>query len=274
MPPGVRRRLVLSGGAVLLVALAALLAPVLPLPDPVRLDVAHRLAGPGPGHWLGQDEVGRDVLSRLVWGARASLGVAAASALLACALGTFMGLSGAMLGGAAEFLAVRSMDVVLCFPPLLLALLVVTLLGPGATTLVPVLALVFLPGFVRVAYAGALQVRSQEYVEAVRAMGAGWARIVLRTVLPNASGPVLVQLSLAAASAVVLESGLSFLGLGVVPPAPSWGLMIGAARSTMAQAPLLLLWPCLALAGTILAMNALCDALRDWTDPRGSAGRG
>jgi peptide/nickel transport system permease protein len=224
------------------------------------------MAVPSAAHWLGQDEYGRDELSRLLWGARVSLAVAAASSGVACVLGTALGLAGGFLGRVAELLALRSMDVVLCFPPLLLALLVVTLLGPGATTLIPVLALVYLPGFVRVAYAGVLSVRAHEYVEAMRALGAGKLRIMLRTILPNIGGPVLVQLSLAAASAVVLESGLSFLGLGVVPPTPSWGLMIGAARSTMAQAPLLLLWPCLALSITIFAMNALCDALRDAVD--------
>ena len=219
------------------------------------------------GHLLGQDEYGRDVLSRLLWGARTSLMVAGSSTLLACIVGTVLGLLGGFFRGVAEFLAVRSMDIVLCFPPLLLALLIVTLLGPGARTLIPVLAVLYLPGFVRVVYAGVLSVRSQDYVEAVRALGAGPIRIMLRTILPNVAGPVLVQFSLAAASAVVLESGLSFLGLGVVPPAPSWGLMIGAARATMAQAPLLLLWPCAALSLTILALNALCDALRDAVDP-------
>jgi peptide/nickel transport system permease protein len=237
------------------------------------MDVAHRLAPPSQTHWLGQDEFGRDVLSRLVWGARVSLSVAAASASLACIVGVTLGLAGGFLGSVAELLAIRSMDVVLCFPPLLLALLVVTLFGPGAGTLIPVLSLVYLPGFVRVVYAGVLSVRSQEYVEAMRVLGAGRLRIMLRTILPNISGPVLVQFSLAAASAIVLESGLSFLGLGVVPPAPSWGLMIGAGRTTMAQAPLLLLWPCLALALTILAMNALCDALRDVVDPHRAAPR-
>ncbi|MGE0223640.1 MAG: dipeptide/oligopeptide/nickel ABC transporter permease/ATP-binding protein [Acetobacteraceae bacterium] len=263
--------------AVAVIALVALLVPLLPLPDPVRIDVAHQLAPPSSAHWLGQDEYGRDVLTRLLWGARTSLVVAGASAGLACLFGTILGLLGGYLRGIPEFLAVRSMDVVLCFPPLLLALLVVTLLGPGATTLVPVLAVLYLPGFVRVVYAGVLSVRSQDYVEAVRALGAGPVRIMLRTILPNVAGPVLVQFSLAAASAVVLESGLSFLGLGVVPPTPSWGLMIGAARATMHQAPLLLLWPCAALSLTILAMNALCDALRDAIDPhtipRSTSGR-
>jgi len=256
---------VLAVGAI---ALLTLIVPVLPLAPPVTMDIAHRMAPPSPAHWLGQDEYGRDVLSRLLWGARVSLAVAAASASIACVLGTALGIAGGYLGRVAEFFAVRSMDVVLCFPPLLLALLVVTLLGPGAATLIPVLALVYVPGFVRVAYAGVLTVLSAEYVEATRALGAGHLRIMLRTILPNIGGPILVQFSLTAASAVVLESGLSFLGLGVVPPAPSWGLMIAAARSTMTQAPLLLLWPCLALSLTILAMNALCDALRDAADPR------
>jgi peptide/nickel transport system permease protein len=254
-------------GAVGVIVLVAIAAPLFPLSSPVAMDVAHRLAGPSSAHWLGQDEFGRDVLSQLLFGARISLGVAFSSAALACTGGIVLGLVGGFQGRLAEVLAVRSVDIVLCFPPLLLALLVVTLLGPGATTLVPVLTVVYLPGFVRVVYAGVLQVRRHEYVEAMRVLGASRPRIMLRTILPNIVGPILVQFSLAAASGVVLESGLSFLGLGVVPPAPSWGLMIGAARATMTQAPLLLLWPCLALTLTILSMNALCDALRDAVDP-------
>jgi peptide/nickel transport system permease protein len=251
-------------GAIVLLAVAA---PLMGLRDPVAMDVGHRLAGPSAAFWLGQDEFGRDVLSRLIWGARVSLTVAVAASALACLAGTALGIAGGYLRGLVEIAALRSIDVLLCFPPLLLALLVVTLLGPGAATLVPVLALVYLPGFTRVAYAGVLTARSQDYVEAVRVLGATGGRIMLRTILPNIGGPVLVQFSLAMASAVVLESGLSFLGLGVVPPSPSWGLMIGAARATMAQAPLLLLWPCLALTATVLVMNALCDGLRDAVDP-------
>jgi peptide/nickel transport system permease protein len=262
------RKLLLPGAVVAAIVALALAAPLLDLPDPVRQDVARRLAPPTDTNWLGRDEFGRDVLSRLIWGARASLAVAFASAAIACLLGTLLGLLGGYFRGAAEFLAVRSMDIVLCFPPILLALLVVTLLGPGAATLILVLSILYLPGFVRVTYAEVLSARSHDYVEAVRALGAPAPRILLRTVLPNVAGPILVQFSLAVAAAVVLESGLSFLGLGVVPPAPSWGLMIRGARSTMVQAPLMLLWPCLALTLTILAMNLLCDALRDAVDPR------
>jgi peptide/nickel transport system permease protein len=255
------------------IVLVAVATPWLPLPSPLAMDVAHRLAPPSAAHWLGQDEYGRDVLTRLLWGARASLAVAGAATIAACVLGTLLGIAGGLFGAAAELLAVRSMDIVLCFPPLLLALLVVTLLGPGLLTLIPVLALVYLPGFVRVAHAGVLSVRTLDYVEAVRVLGAGPVRVALRTVLPNIAGPLLVQVSLAASSAVVLESGLSFLGLGVVPPAASWGLMIAAARTTMAQAPWLLLWPCLALTLTILVLNAICDTLRDAMDPHAAPPR-
>jgi peptide/nickel transport system permease protein len=263
--------------AVAVIAVLALAVPILPLADPLRMDVANHLATPSLSHPLGLDEFGRDVLSRLLWGARTSLLVAAASAALACIFGVVLGLAGGYLRGVTELLTVRSMDIVLCFPPLLLALLIVTLLGPGTGTLIPLLAVLYLPGFVRVVNAGVLSVRSKDYVEAMRALGARPSLIMGRTILPNIAGPVLVQLSLAAASAIVLESGLSFLGLGVVPPAPSWGLMIGAARSTMEQAPLLLLWPCAALCATIYAMNALCDALcdalRDAVDPHAEPGR-
>ena len=267
------KRLIVPGTLVGLILLAALAAPLLPLPDPIRQDIAHRLAGPLPGSLLGRDEFGRDVFSRLIWGARTSLSVAFASALIAGAFGTLLGLLGGWFRGLGELLAVRSMDVILCFPPVLLALLVVTLMGPGAGTLILVLSVLYLPGFARVTYAEVLSARSHDYVEAVRALGAPAPRILLRTVLPNVAGPVLVQLSLAVASAVVLESGLSFLGLGVVPPAPSWGLMIRGARATMDQAPMLLFWPCAVLTLTILAMNLLCDALRDAVDPRTSGAR-
>ena len=266
------RRLLLPGLAVGAIVLVAALAPLLPLAEPVGMDVAHRLSAPGAGHVLGRDEYGRDVLSRLVWGARVSLAVALSATAVAGVLGTVLGVLGGYLRGVVELLSVRAMDVVLCFPPLLLALLVVTLLGPGAGTLILVLSVLYLPGFARVAYAGVLATRSQEYVEAMRALGASRARIMAGTVLPNVLGPVLVQASLTCAAAVVLESGLSFLGLGVVPPAPSWGLMIRGARATMDQAPWLLLWPCLALTATILAINALCDALQAVLDPR-RAGR-
>lgn len=266
------RALAAPGGLALLVLVAAVAAPVLPLADPVRQDVAHRLAGPSAAHWLGQDEYGRDVLSRILWGARVSLAVAFSAAALAAMAGTLLGILGGYFRGLVELMTVRVAEVVLCFPPLLLALLVVTLLGPGAGTLVFSLAILFAPGFARLAYAETLSARSLDYVTAQVALGAPTGRILMRTVLPNIAAPLIVQFSLTVAAAMVLESGLSFLGLGVVPPSPSWGLMIRGARASMEQAPLLLFWPCLALTGTVLVLNLLCDRLRDVLDPRGKAG--
>jgi peptide/nickel transport system permease protein len=268
-------RLYLPGAIVAVIVVVALAAPLLPLTDPVKMEVAARLAQPSLGHVLGQDEYGRDVLSRLIWGARASLAVAFLSAMFAGLVGTALGLIGGYARGLLEILTVRSMEAIVCFPPILLALLVVTLMGPGVATLVIVLTILYAPGYARVAFAATLATSGLDYVTAQQALGARPVRILARTILPNVAPPLLVQFSLTVAAAMVLESGLSFLGLGVVPPSPSWGLMIRGARSTMEQAPWLLLWPCVALAGTILTFNLLCDRLRDVLDPRaGSAGTG
>jgi peptide/nickel transport system permease protein len=265
------QRLMLAAAIVIGIIAAALASPLLPLPVPVQMDVPARLAPPSWMHWLGQDEYGRDVLSRIVWGARVSLAVAFLSAIFAGVIGTTLGLLGGYARGLVELLAVRSMEAIVCFPPILLALLVVTLMGPGAATLIVALTILYAPGYARVAFAATLATRGLDYVTAQEALGARPARILARTILPNVAPPLLVQFSLTVAAAMVLESGLSFLGLGVVPPAPSWGLMIRGARSTMEQAPWLLLWPCLALTGTILAFNLLCDSLRDVLDPRTGA---
>ncbi len=261
-------RFTLAAAIVAGIVAAALAAPLLPFPDPVQMNVPARLAPPSWMHWLGQDEYGRDVLSRIVWGARVSLAVALLSAVFAGVIGTTLGLLGGYARGFVEVLAVRSTEAIVCFPPILLALLIVTLMGPGAATLIVALTILYAPGFARVAFAATLATRGLDYVTAQEALGAKPARILARTILPNVAPPLLVQFSLTVAAAMVLESGLSFLGLGVVPPAPSWGLMIRGARSTMEQAPWLLLWPCLALTGTILAFNLLCDRLRDLLDPR------
>ncbi|WP_431284870.1 dipeptide/oligopeptide/nickel ABC transporter permease/ATP-binding protein [Humitalea sp. 24SJ18S-53] len=259
------------GAVAAVILVLALAAPWLPLPDPVRQDIANRLSPPSMAHWLGQDEYGRDVLTRLLWGARVSLSVAFAAAALAAIGGTLLGILGGYFRGLVELMTVRVAEVVLCFPPLLLALLVVTLLGPGATTLVFTLAILFAPGFARVAYGETLSARALDFVTAQVALGARTRRILLRTLLPNIAAPLIVQFSLTVAAGMVLESGLSFLGLGVVPPSPSWGLMIRGARATMEQAPMLLFWPCLALTGTVVVLNLLCDRLRDVLDPRGAA---
>ena len=262
------RRLAWPLAAVGAILLLALFSPLLAPYDPAAQNVAARLAAPSLAHPLGQDEFGRDVLSRLLVGARASLRVALVSAVIAGAIGIAIGLVGGYFGGIVELFTIRLTDIILSFPPILLALLVVTLLGPGVGTLTFVLSILYVPAFARVTYGEVLSARALDYVEAARAAGAGAARIMLRTILPNILGPILVQFSLVVAAAILIESGLSFLGLGVVPPEPSWGLMIRGARGTMQQNPWLLLWPCFALVVTILAINRLCDALRDVFDPR------
>lgn len=257
----------------LLIVIICMCAPLLPFANPLGMNMGQRFAAPSAEHLFGQDEMGRDVLSRLVYGMRISLIIALLTAILSSIVGTAIGIIGGYLRGISEILTLRAMDVVLCFPPLLLAMLAVTLYGPGPLTLIPVLSAVFVPGFTRIAYSSVLTVRSQDYVEAVRAMGASNARIMFKTILPNIMGPLLVQISFVMAATVVLESGLSFLGLGVVPPSPSLGLMIGTGRASISHAPMLLLWPCLALVVMILALNGVCDLLRDYLDPRNAAGR-
>ena len=243
------------------IALVALLVPILPLADPQHVDAARQLASPSLPHPLGQDELGRDVLSRLLWGARGSLAIAAASASLACLLGTALGLAGVLLPGAIGSIAEHGVAIVLCFPPMLLTLLIVTLAGPGAATLIPVLALLYAPGFASALRDDAPSARLRR-------------NALLRGMRSRIAPAMLAQFSLAVASAVVLESGLSFAGVGVAPPALSLGLLIGAARATMSRAPLSLLWPSAALILTILAINAVRDALRDAAGPRPLTTRG
>lgn len=254
--------------AVACIILPATIAPLLPLADPLAMDLAKRFALASFDAPLGNDEYGRSVISRLIWGMHISLIVAVCSSAIGCVVGTALGILAAYLRGLAETAIMRFMDMLVCLPALLVAMVYVTLYGPGAGSLIPILAVVSLPAFTRVAYSAVLTVRSQEYVEASHAMGASRLRTMVRTILPNISSAVLVQLSLATASAVVLESGLSFLGLGIVPPDASLGTMIGSARSTLVQAPQLLLWPCAALTLLILTLNAVCDLLRDLLDPR------
>lgn len=269
-----QQKLILPATIAVSIAALVLLAPILPLADVRAMDIPNRFDGPSTQHWLGQDEFGRDVLARLIWGGRASLFIAIGSALAAAVIGTVLGLLGGFFRGAVEIVTVRASEVILCLPPLLLALLVVTILGAGTWPLILALTLLYTPNYARVVYAATLQVRGLDYVTAQTAMGAHPLQILARTVLPNILPPLLVQMSLVVASAMVIESGLSFLGLGVVPPTPSWGLMIRAARGAMEQQWLLLVWPSLALAGTILTFNLLCDRLQTALDPRGITGGG
>lgn len=245
-------------------------APLITGADPTQMAIPQRFAAPSLDHWLGQDEFGRDRLARILYGGQVSLTVAFVATSLAAVVGTLFGLFGAYFRGPFEYFTTRLADVVVCFPPILLALLVVTLFGPGAGTLIAVLSVLYVPAFARIAFAEALRVSALDFVEASRALGTPSSRIVMRTVLPNIAGPLSVQYSLTAAAAITIESGLSFLGLGVVPPAPSWGQMIRGARAFMNQEPLGIFLPCLALTLTIYIINIFCDRLRDTLDPKGA----
>ncbi|MGH7321252.1 MAG: ABC transporter permease, partial [Candidatus Rokuibacteriota bacterium] len=227
-----------------------------------------KAAAPSAAHWLGTDEFGRDVLSRLVFGARITLVVGLSSVVLAAVAGTVLGTLAAYAGHAVDAVVMRAMDGLLCIPPILLGIFVVTFLGPSLVNLTLVIGILYIPRFTRVVHASTLAVRELEYVESARALGASALRVVARAILPNILAPILVQASLAAGHAILLESGLSFLGLGPPPPTPSWGRMVEQSGRFMQLGVLPLLWPSLAISGTVFAFNLLGDGLRDLLDPR------
>jgi peptide/nickel transport system permease protein len=254
--------------ALALLILLALGAPLLARHDPNAVNPRVKAQPPSWGYLLGTDEFGRDLLSRLLHGARITLLVGLSSVLLAAAAGTALGTVAAFAGRGVETAIMRTMDGLLCFPPILLGIFVVTFLGPSLPHLILVIGVLYVPRFTRVAHASTLAVRELEYVESARALGASAARVIGRAILPNILAPVLVQASLAAGHAILLESGLSFLGLGPPPPTPSWGRMVEQSGRFMQLSPLPLLWPSAAISATVLAFNLLGDGLRDLLDPR------
>jgi len=262
-------RIVVLGYVLMLVAVM-ILAPVLAPADPLAQNVTKRLTVPlTDGYILGADELGRDILSRLMYGARVELFIALGATLASMVLGTIIGLLGGYFGGLAETLTMRVIvDVILAFPPIILALLAVTLYGPGPGTLIVVMGVLFAPTFARITYGQTLSVKREEYVEAAIAFGAKTVTTMFRVVLPNASAPTIVRFSLTVAAAILLESGLSYLGLGVVPPTPSWGSMVAQGSRYLSSSPHVLLVPGGVVVLTILAFGVLGDALRDVLDPK------
>jgi peptide/nickel transport system permease protein len=249
-------------------ALAALTADVISPYHPDTPDFIDILAPPSGAHLLGTDELGRDVLSRIIHGARASLFVGFLSVATAAVAGTLLGLVAGYLGRVTDALIMRVMDVIFAFPSILLALAITAVLGPSLTNAVLAIAVVNLPVFARIARAQTLVVRQLEFVEAKRALGFGTGHILMKTVLPNILAPIIVQSSLLFASAIITESYLSFLGLGVQPPTPTWGNMLRNAIGFLEMAPWLAWFPGLAIFLTVLGCNLLGDGLRDRFDPR------
>lgn len=260
--------LVLAGWACL-----ALLGPLLPL-HPDRIDLARILAGPSWHAWLGYDDLGRSLFARLVMGARTSLFVAAAVVSLSGALGALIGAFSGWLGGAWDRVIVRIIDVFLAFPGILLAIALAGILGPGIGNVVVALCAVGWVGYARLVRAQVLSLRRREHVLAAVSLGAGQGRVVFRHLLPLTLAPLLVEATFGVAGVVIAEAGLSFLGLGVQPPAASWGGMIRDGTRYMLVAPHMVIVPGAALMAVVLAVNLLGDRLRDRFDVRSGAAAG
>lgn len=258
-----------GAAVVLLVILVALLAPWLAPYDPSTQILERRLESPSAAHPLGLDELGRDILSRLLWGARVSVTVGLAVVGLAGSLGTLIGAVAGYLGGRIDTLLMRLTDVFFAFPGILLAIALVAVLGPALEHVVLALVVIGWTGYARLVRGQVLQVREQEFVLAARTVGLSRSRIVWKHVLPNVLPVLLVQASLGMAGAILAEAGLSFLGLGIQPPTPSWGAMINAGRSHLLDAPHLTLFPGLAIVITVLGLSFLGDSLSRGLDPHG-----
>jgi len=258
------------GLAVMIVLLlAAVLAPWLAPQDPSAQKLPERLLPPSTRHWMGTDELGRDVLSRTLYGARVSLLVGASVVLGAGIVGLAIGACSGYFGGAFDLLVnVVLINSFLSFPGILLAIAFAAFLGPGLDKVILALTITGWAGYARLARAQVLKVREMEFILAAKSLGASHARILLRHLLPNTLQPVLIQATIGMAGAILSESTLSFLGLGVLAPAPSWGAMLNDGRNHLFDAPHLVVFPALAIMAAVLAFNLMGDALRDWLDPR------
>jgi peptide/nickel transport system permease protein len=257
------------GGVVVLgVVLMAVFAPMLSPYDPLKQDLVGQLSPPSVAHLLGTDNVGRDVLARVIWGTRVSLIAGLASVAIGSVAGCLLGLGAGYWGGRLDGLLMRLMDAVLSFPALVLALALGAVLGAGLGGVLIALGVVYTPSFARLMRGQVLTIRTREYVQAARLLGAADWWILQRHVLPNAATPIIVQASLSVGFAILAEASLSFLGLGVQPPEPSWGSMINAGRGYLQQAPWIVFGPGAALFVTVLGINFVGDAVRDALDPR------
>ena len=258
-------------GWVMFVFAVAIFADLLPLPSPTDMDMLEKRAPFSPSHWLGTDGLGRDELSRVIHGARISLVVGICAPIIGLVLGGALGMLAGYFRGRFESLVVGSMDVLLAFPPLILALAVTAYLGQSVFYLTCILGVLSVPAFMRVARAATLTLARREFVIAAQALGATHARILLRELLPNVMLPLFAFFLLAVAVIIVAEGALSFLGLGVPPPISSWGSMIGEGRQSLEVAPRLAFIPAIAMFLTVLSFNLVGDTLRALTDPRQGA---
>ncbi len=264
-----RRNGVRIGAAIVLVfLLLTLLAPLVAPYDPADQDLSSALSPPAAAHPFGADQYGRDMLSRVMFGTRYALLAIAVADGLALVSGTTLGLVAGFIGGAADAFIMRTMDVLMAFPYLLLALIIVAALGPSLTNALIAIGIVYTPQYARLIRGQVLSVRATEYVEAARAVGGGRTRVMLRHVLPNCVTPVVVMGTLQAGAVVVETAGLAFLGLGAQPPSPDWGALLADGHDYFLSAWWIATFPGLAIFVTVLGFNLIGDALRDYTDPR------
>jgi len=263
-----RRGAMLGAAVVLLLIILAVLAPWIAPYDPIQQSWSLVRKAPSWAHWLGTDEVGRDVLSRVIWGTRASLSAGVISVGIAICIGVPAGLLAGSAGGWIDGVLSRITDAMLACPFLILAIALAAFLGPSLGNAMIAIGITATPIFVRLTRGQVLATKVEDYVEAARAVGNPPIRIALRHVLPNILAPILVQATLAIAAAIIAEASLSFLGLGQQPPAPSWGSMLNSAQRFLAQAPWMAIWPGVAIFLAVLSFNLFGDGLRDALDPK------
>jgi ABC-type dipeptide/oligopeptide/nickel transport system permease subunit len=253
---------------VILLVSVALLTPLLAPHDPLEMSIKNRLATPTADHLLGTDIYGRDILSRIMYGARITMTVATGATVIACSFGVLIGAIAGFFGGKVDAVLMRLMDAILAFPGTLLAITLVAALGQGLFGVFIAIGSHSIPSFSRIVRGSVLSQKEKEYVEAARMVGDSERRILFSQILPNCMSPIFVKISLEFATAILIESSLSFLGLGVPPPAPSWGLMLSEARGYMEVAPLTAIFPGVTISLAILGFNLVGDGLRDVYDPR------
>jgi peptide/nickel transport system permease protein len=264
-----KRRAALIGlGVVFFFGVLAIAAPLVSPYDPLATNWALVRKAPSAAHWFGTDEIGRDVLARIIWGSRASLFAGLVSVSLALAVGVPIGLITGYVGGIVDGTLMRLIDAMLAIPFLILAIALAAFLGPSLSNAMIAIGISQTPIFARLTRGQVLSVKHEDYIEAARALGNPHRRIVLRHIFPNIVPPILVQATLATAAAIIAEASLSFLGLGQQPPDPSWGSMLNTAKNFLSQAPWMSFWPGLAIFVLVLSLNLFGDGLRDALDPR------
>lgn len=251
----------------LVVALAAS-APYLTPYTPMEQSLVNRLKAPTGDHWFGTDELGRDVFTRIAYGARVSLMIGLLGSTGGLLLGCTLGVLSGFYGGLFDNLVMRVIDVMMSFPGVLLAILIVSVLGPGTSNVIIALTIWFIPTFARISRGNVLSLKEMDFVEAARSLGAPSHRVILRHLLVNSLSPIIVYMTLSVATSILVAAGLGFLGLGVQPPTPEWGQMVSTGRVHLRDAPHLIMFPGMAIFLTVLSINFLGDALRDVLDPR------